>query len=76
MKDHFNISFVDCKCCCDASKEISKCQNGSFEFLKTISDYLSTPEYRLNCRCACGDDQMNQTPLKFGIHLTPSNDLK
>ncbi|CAF0830175.1 unnamed protein product [Rotaria sordida] len=76
LKDHFNVSFIDCKCCCDASKEISKCQNGSLEFLRHIQEYINLPEYRLNCRCICGDNEQNNTPIKFGINLTPANDLK
>jgi len=72
LKDHFNVSFVDCKCCCDASKEISQCQTGSLDFLRDIQDYVNLPEYRLNCQCICGDN----TPMKFGINLTPANDLK
>jgi hypothetical protein len=73
LKDHFNVSFFDCKCCCDASKEMSQCQNGSLDFLRNIQEYLHLPEYRLNCRCICDD---NHTPMKFGINLTPANDLK
>jgi hypothetical protein len=73
LKDHFNVSFIDCKCCCDASKEISKCQTGSLDFLRDIQEYIHLPEYRLNCRCICDD---NNTPIKFGINLTPANDLK
>jgi hypothetical protein len=76
LKDHFNVSFVDCKCCCDASKEISKCQTGSLDFLRDIQEYVNLPEYRLNCRCICGDNEQNNTPIKFGINLTPANDLK
>ena len=76
LKDHFNVSFVDCKCCCDASKEISRCQNGSLEFLRDIQEYINLPEYRLNCRCICGDNEHNHAPVKFGINLTPANDLK
>ena len=72
LKDRFNVSFVDCKCCCDASKEISRCQTGQLDFLRDVQDYVNTPEYRLNCRCMCGEDG----PMKFGIHLTPANDLK
>ena len=74
LKDHFNMSFFNCKCCCDASKELSTCQTGSFDFLRDIQDYIHTPEYRLNCRCICDDN--NQTPMKFGINLTPANDFK
>ncbi|UJR15726.1 hypothetical protein I4U23_002661 [Adineta vaga] len=76
LKDHFNVSFVDCKCCCDASKEISRCQTSSSEFLRDIQEYLTMPEYRLNCRCICGDNEENNTPMKFGINVTPANDLK
>ncbi|CAF1342420.1 unnamed protein product [Adineta steineri] len=76
LKDHFNVSFIDCKCCCDASKEISKCQTNSLEFLRDIHEYINIPEYRLNCRCICGDNEQNNTPMKFGINLTPANDLK
>lgn len=73
LKDHFNVAFFDCKCCCDASKEMSKCQTGSIEFLRDMQEYLNLPEYRLNCRCSCDD---TNTPIKFGINLTPSNDFK
>lgn len=73
LKDHFNLAFFDCKCCCDASKEMSKCQTGSIEFLRDMQEYLNLPEYRLNCRCSC--DETN-TPIKFGINLTPANDFK
>lgn len=76
LKDHFNVSFFDCKCCCDASKEISKCANGSLDFLRDIQEYIHTPEYRLNCQCICGDNAQNMSPIKFGINLTPANDLK
>ncbi|CAF3658523.1 unnamed protein product [Rotaria socialis] len=76
LKDHFNVSFVDCKCCCDASKEISKCQNGSLDFLRDIQEYITMPEYRLNCQCVCGDNEQNNAPIKFGLNLTPANDLK
>jgi hypothetical protein len=72
LKDHFNVSFMDCKCCCDASKEISRCQTGSLDFLRDIQEYINPPEYRLNCRCICGDNEQ----IKFGINLTPANDLK
>ena len=72
LKDHFNVSFIDCKCCCDASKELSKCQMGSLDFLRHIREYIHLPEYRLNCRCICGDNEQ----MKFGINLTPANDLK
>jgi hypothetical protein len=73
LKDHFNVLFFDCKCCCDASKEMPKCQTGSLEFLRDIQEYINLPEYRLNCRCICDD---TNTPIKFGINLTPANDLK
>jgi hypothetical protein len=76
LKDHFNVSFVDCKCCCDASKEIAPCQTGSLDFLRDIQDYINMPEYRLNCRCMCGENEPTTMPMKFGIHLTPTNDLK
>lgn len=73
LKDHFNMSFFDCKCCCDASKEILKCEKQSLDFLR---DYIHMPEYRLNCRCMCDDNKINNTSMKFGINLTPANDFK
>lgn len=76
LKDHFKVSFIDCQCCCDASKEINPCQNKSLQFLRNIQEYLHLPEYRLNCQCVCGDNDRNNPPTKFGIHLTPGHDLK
>ena len=76
LKDHFNVSFVDCKCCCDASKEISQHQNSSFDIIHDIQEHIHLPEYRLNCRCICGDNDQQHAPVKFGINLTPANDLK
>ena len=76
LKDHLNVSFLDCKCCCDASKEISRCQTNSSDFLRDIQGYLTVPEYRLNCKCICGDNGETNMPMKFGINLTPANDLK
>jgi hypothetical protein len=52
---------------------MSQCQNGSLDVLRDIQEYLHLPEYRLNCRCICDD---NHTTMKFGINLTPANDLK
>lgn len=76
LKDNFNVSFLDCHCCCEASKEMDRCQNNSSQFLRNIQEYLHLPEYRLNCQCLCGDNDRKSGPLNFGIHLTPANDLK
>lgn len=77
LKDQFKLSFLDCQCCCEASKEMNRCQKTSSKFLNDLQEYLYLPEYRLNCQCICGDNNEKKTSsMNFGIHLTPANDLK
>ncbi|CAF1164832.1 unnamed protein product [Adineta ricciae] len=68
MKDQFQLNFLDCDCCCDTTKKIANCDFQGINILQDLYEMVVSPEYKLNCRCSCGDDnnQRKQT-IKFGL---------
>ncbi|UJR31721.1 hypothetical protein I4U23_019201 [Adineta vaga] len=76
IKDQFQLEFLDCDCCCDTTKKIANCDFQDIHILQDLYEMVVTPEYKLNCRCSCGDDNNDKKQtIKFGLTAFPSANL-
>ncbi|CAF1421488.1 unnamed protein product [Rotaria magnacalcarata] len=76
IKDKFRLEFLDCDCCCDTTKKLPDCDFQGINVLRDLYDLVVAPEYKMNCRCSCGDNTGEpKQMIKFGLTGSPNIQL-
>ncbi|CAF1175855.1 unnamed protein product [Rotaria sp. Silwood1] len=75
IKDKFQLEFLDCDCCCDTTKKVVNYDFQGINVLQDLYEMIVSPEYKLNCRCSCGDD-IGDTKQSIKFSLTGSPNIQ